>query len=166
MTALPRIELAKDSLELISFKSASAKLEGDGYAVAGAIASRLARWEDGMSNMEMRGTRDGDSPRGAMVFCFAEGAGDCWEAFCVDFDLAVQGRSFEEVYRKLEDQVMLYVEGAIALPEPDRTRLLHRRAPLSVTLPLTLRMIWTAIRRTGRNMRHDYTMPTPNIAAA
>lgn len=65
-----------------------------------------------------------------MIRCYAVGIPKVWEAFCLDFDLAVQGRSFQEVYGKLNDQIALYLESVDSLPEADRKRLLNRRAPL------------------------------------
>lgn len=61
--------------------------------------------------MSMRAAREPNS-----VHCFAEGNGASWEAFCLDFDLAVQGRSFEDVYAKLNDQIALYIESTASLP--------------------------------------------------
>ena len=33
-----------------------------------------------------------------LLRCYAERHHGQWEAFCLDFDIAVQGSSFEEVY--------------------------------------------------------------------
>ena len=61
--------------------------------------------------------------------CVERGQGK-WEAFCIDFDLAVQGDPFEEVYQSLNIAIADYVERVRELPIPDRDRLLRRRAPL------------------------------------
>jgi hypothetical protein len=70
----------------------------------------------------------------ATLFCVARGHQGEWEAFCLDLDLAVQGRSFDEVKDQLERVVAGYVDSALAEPEPARSQLLHRRAPFSVRL--------------------------------
>jgi hypothetical protein len=100
-----------------------------------------------------------------VVLCYAEGRGEEWEAFCLDFDLAVQGKSFSEVYQKLEDQIHLYLESVCALPEADRRRLLKRTAPLTTRLSLILPMIWAAISHRDRKERHEYTVALSEIAA-
>jgi len=68
------------------------------------------------------------------LLCVARGSGDRWEALCLDLDLAVQGRSFDEVRGLLDEAVNTYVEDASAEAEPARSRLLARRVPLHVRL--------------------------------
>ncbi len=75
--------------------------------------------------------------------CYAEGRADDWEAICLDLDLAVQGTSFGDVQRSLNDAIAMYVERALELPEPDRSRLLRLDgAPLWIRL----RYAWKVIR--------------------
>jgi hypothetical protein len=76
------------------------------------------------------------------VHCVAAGHDDQWEAFCLDLDLAVQGNSFEEVRNSLNKAINVYVKSASAQPEPDRTRLLHRKAPVLVRLRWVLLALW------------------------
>jgi hypothetical protein len=66
--------------------------------------------------------------------CYAEGVGDRWEAISLDLDLAVQGTSFQAVFADLNKAIAEYVEHVSAMPEPDRSRLLHRRAPFGEQL--------------------------------
>ena len=61
--------------------------------------------------------------------CVARARGNEWEAICLDFDLVVQGRSFDEVRSYLETAIVSYIQDAAAESEPARTRLLKRRAP-------------------------------------
>jgi hypothetical protein len=91
------------------------------------------------------------------VIGVARGRRDEWEAFCLDFDLAVQGRSFEEVRVSLERAIHMYVDAALAEAEPVRSRLLARRAPFSVRLTWALRVFWStlAIRATRRDSNPD-----------
>jgi hypothetical protein len=80
------------------------------------------------------------------LLCFAKGHAGEWEAFCFDFDIAVQGESFEDVRARLFDAVQLYV---LAAHEEDVTtcaRLLNRRAPLRVKIAWTLKVLGSAWR--------------------
>ena len=96
-----------------------------------------------------------------MLRCYAERKYGKWQAFCVDFDLAVQGDSFPEVYDALKVAVDDYVVRVHELPDPDRTRLLNRRAPISSRLAFLAGFICTALRSRGGDddERHGYTLP-------
>ncbi|BBU62095.1 hypothetical protein MSC49_20300 [Methylosinus sp. C49] len=80
------------------------------------------------------------------LLCFAHGRAGEWEGVCLEFDLAVQGRSFNEVREALEDAVRDYVAAASDEDEATRTKLLNRRAPLWVFLSWTARVVWSARR--------------------
>jgi hypothetical protein len=90
------------------------------------------------------------------IVCIATGHGDQWEAFCLDFDLAVQGRSFDEVRRYLNDAVAMYLERVLTEPEPDRSRLLARKAPFLVRLMWAWRLFRLTI--SGRTRRDENAM--------
>ncbi len=79
------------------------------------------------------------------VECIARGAGDQWEAVCLDFDLAVQGRSLDEVTRVLREMIVSYIDDACAQPEPVRTQMLCRRTPFSVRLSWAARMFFATL---------------------
>lgn len=64
--------------------------------------------------------------------CFAFGSGSSFEAVCLDFDLAVTGNSFREVYDLLTQAINSYVDDALKENEDTARKLLSRRAPLSV----------------------------------
>ncbi len=81
-----------------------------------------------------------------LLRCYAQRHAGKWEAFCVDFDLAVQGDSFEEVYRSLGKAVGDYVERVHELPEEDQRRLLSRRAPLWSRLCFVVALLSSALR--------------------
>jgi len=68
------------------------------------------------------------------IFAIARGHKDHWEAICFDFDIAVQGRTFNEVQRLMFEAVESYVEDAMKEDEATCKRLMSRRAPLSVRL--------------------------------
>lgn len=86
------------------------------------------------------------------LVCVASGRGSQWEAFCLDFDLAVQGRSFEEVRQLLTGAIEMYIDAAVKEPEPFRSRLLGRKAPFWVRLMWAWRVFWStlSIRATRR----------------
>ena len=52
--------------------------------------------------------------------CYAEGRPGHWEAFCLDFDLAVQGESLPEVIRVLNTAISLYLERVTKLPAAEQ----------------------------------------------
>jgi len=71
-------------------------------------------------------------PEQLIVKCYAEQEGVCWVAICLDFNLAAQGDSFDEVKAKLEAMIKEYVYDALV--GEDRlyaAQLLTRRAPWS-----------------------------------
>ena len=82
------------------------------------------------------------------LLCIARGRDQGWEAFCLDFDLAVQGRSFEEVASLLKTSIKAYVEAAMSEPEPVRQQLLNRSVPLRTMLMWRLRVaLWALFSR-------------------
>ena len=70
--------------------------------------------------------------------CYAWGKPGDWEALCVDYDLAAQGASFEEVRRELSDAVDTYLDYVSDLPESEQRAFLNRKTPLSLRLRLSL----------------------------
>lgn len=70
---------------------------------------------------------------------FIEGRGAQWEAFCFDFDIAVCGRSLEEVRVSLSEAVSAYVQEAKKEAPETREKLLKRRAPWHLKFRWALR---------------------------
>lgn len=95
----------------------------------------------------------------AVLVCVAHGHGQDWEAFCLDFDLAVQGHSLADVRDRLEDAITDYVQAAMAEAEPARSQLLNRRAPFLLRLQWALRFFVATI--SGRNRSSDSTVGFP-----
>jgi hypothetical protein len=84
-----------------------------------------------------------NSPRNSsrpLLTGIARGHGDRWEAFSLDFDLAVEGTSFADVQASLAQAIQMYLQAALAEPEPIRSRLLNRRAPFRVRLAFAWRL--------------------------
>ena len=98
-----------------------------------------------------------------LLRCYAERHEGRWEAFCVDFDIAVQGSTFEEVYRMLNVSVTDYIERVNELPARDRQRLLRRRAPFWSRLRFLFAFLVTLLRSTGGDddEMHGYTLACP-----
>ena len=96
-------------------------------------------------------TRTTESALPITCVCYVFGHGDQWEGLCVDLDLAVTGRSLEEVRDRLGQSIGSYVEDALQEDSVTTKRLLRRRAPLRIRLGLLLRMAREAIgnRRDG-----------------
>jgi hypothetical protein len=95
-----------------------------------------------------------------LLRCYAERHHGQWEAFCLDFDIAVQGSSFEAVYHDLNVAVTDYVERVSGLPADDRDRLLHRRAPFWSRVRFLFAFLRAALRSSGGDddERHGYTL--------
>lgn len=96
--------------------------------------------------------------------CFAEGRGNQWSALCLDLDIAVDGASFEEVYRDLNKAVEMYLQRAAEFPEAERARMLRRKAPWHVRLPIMIRALRIGLTggpRDDDRQSHGYTLPCP-----
>jgi predicted RNase H-like HicB family nuclease len=94
------------------------------------------------------------------LHCYAEGRDGDWEAICLDLDIAVQGESFEEVFRSLREAIALYLESVTALPETERQRLLHRPAPTAVRMRFLLHAARSLLMpKTDDRLHHQFTMP-------
>jgi hypothetical protein len=97
------------------------------------------------------------------VLCFAHGSPGEWEAICLDYDLAAQGRSFDEVKALLERAIAAYVESAMREEPPARDALLRRRAPFWVRVGYVMRFLWAAIRHRshGAESNAGFLIPCP-----
>jgi len=82
-------------------------------------------------------------PQELIIRCFSEQKDGVWQAFCLNFDLAVQGDSADDVHRKITDMIHDYVIDALSEDGEDReyaAQLLTRKAPFS----LWARYYWIA----------------------
>jgi hypothetical protein len=100
------------------------------------------------------------------LMCFARGRPGEWEAICLDFDIAVQGLSFEEVAKLLEISIADYVESAEREQPEIARRLLRRAVPVHIQLRYLLSFIWHTLRRRRRGggddrLEHNFEMPCP-----
>ena len=94
--------------------------------------------------------------------CCAEGRESGWEALCLDLDIAVQGGSFEEVYRSLKEAVGLYLDSLTDLNDSERARLMARRSQLSIRLSVIGSALRTALVGGPPGRQHAiFTLPAP-----
>jgi hypothetical protein len=98
-----------------------------------------------------------------VLHCHAFGEGHQWQAICLDLDLAVQGRSFDEVFKLLEETISFHLEGVMDLPEADRKRLLNRRVPWLVQVKFAMQAFWLGLR--GRS-DGPFTPPVHDAVAS
>ena len=97
-----------------------------------------------------------------MLLCHAKGHIGEWEAICLDLDIAVQGESFEDVFGSLNKSITLYLDTVEELPEADKARLLHRRAPLSIRLRFFFYALWSLFgNKTSNESRAQFTVACP-----
>lgn len=68
--------------------------------------------------------------------CYGYGGRNSWQAICVDLDIAVQGRSINEVKDSLRVCVEMYLSAVADTPVEDQHRLLNRRSPWYVRAKL------------------------------
>lgn len=67
-----------------------------------------------------------------------KGDADRWQAFCCDYDIAVEGESMAAVAAKLQEAIESYLDVVSALPAGERAGLLNRRTPLLERIRLAL----------------------------
>src|SRR6266404_3537906 len=99
-----------------------------------------------------------------VLTCYAEGRAGQWEAVCLDFDLAVQGRSFQEVSASLDTAIDDYLEYVKGLPEKERGRFLRRRVPFFTRLRFACLVLASAMLlrlRSDDRQRYEFTRLCP-----
>ncbi len=105
------------------------------------------------------------------LLCYAEGAHGQWEAVCLNFDLAVQGASFEEVRAKMHNAILVYLDTIADYPPEERRRFLKRNAPLSLWLKFLGHAIAAMVcsrfnKHDGQKERAEFTMICPAASRA
>jgi hypothetical protein len=95
-----------------------------------------------------------------VLLFYAEGSGDEWEALCIDFDIAVQGTSEQDVMKKLRDGVSDYVKYIHSLPEKEQRQFLNRRIPRRLQAAIFFKMLYAWFcRRRDYKERHSFSVP-------
>lgn len=96
------------------------------------------------------------------LHCLAFGREGAWQAFCLDLDLAVEGRTFEDADARLRDAIATYFQDVAMLDESDRERLLNRSMPLWTRVGFAVRAFLGALpNRSDDGYQHQFTMPSP-----
>ena len=95
------------------------------------------------------------------VMCVAKGVAGEWEALCLDFDIAVQGDSFDNVRDLLHDAIEGYVSDVSREDAETARRLLQRRAPLGVRAKWAIGQFVHQLRHGSqdRELRAAFDMP-------
>ncbi len=76
-----------------------------------------------------------------LFLCYFERSGDEWEGISVDYDIAVCGRSADEVKTLLKSAILSYIEDANKEEKEARERLLNRRVPKMLQLQWKLSIL-------------------------
>jgi len=97
------------------------------------------------------------------LLCHAHGREGAWEAICVDLDIAVQGRTLESVQSGLSKAISTYTKAAHEEEEKTASKLLNRRAPLSVRLNLLFRFVRHVLSKKddNNNLHANFELPCP-----
>lgn len=96
------------------------------------------------------------------LLCYAHGREGSWEAICVDYDVAVQGSSFEEVREILNEAIATYIEDALAESPSDRNRLLGRHAPIYVKFSLAIKfLLYVLFRNSDGDQQANFSISCP-----
>lgn len=90
------------------------------------------------------------------IICFASGKPGDWEATCLNFDLSVQGDSFEDVQTVLHEMIVDYIESLVDLPKEEQMRFLNRKAPLFLRIKYHLLWLWAVFGHNSRRSLHNY----------
>ena len=70
--------------------------------------------------------------------CVVTGHGERWQAFCFDYDIAVEGRSLADAAQRLQDAIEGYEDTVATLPVCEQRALLGRQTPLLDRLRISL----------------------------
>jgi len=96
------------------------------------------------------------------LHCYASGTDGDWEAICLDLDIAVQGRSFEEAQESLGKTIQMHLERVAELPAEEQAGLLYRPVPLTARIQFAIEAFFLALSLRDRgSYKHQYTMPAP-----
>jgi len=98
------------------------------------------------------------SQRHIKLLCSAEGSEGRWQAICLDLDLAVQGKSFEEVYEALNEMIVSYFETVSKYPAEEQARFLRRKAPFWLRVKVAASYLFSSLfGRDSDTDRHSFT---------
>ena len=116
-----------------------------------------------MSEQKRNGSKPSVRPLNLVVRCYAVNEREVWSAVCIDFSLAAQGDSFADAKRKLNSQIVDYVNDAFTVDREHAGYLLSRRAPLAQRLTwygLKARSSLNALKSASARL---FTQPVPVV---
>ena len=90
--------------------------------------------------------------------CYITERDGVWEGICVDFDIAVEGRSREDTRARLDVAVHSYLLAMVQEAPEQRERLLHRRTPWATRASLATGAALQRFKGQGRRAER-FTMP-------
>ncbi len=99
------------------------------------------------------------------IRCYAEGCDGRWQAFCLNFDLAAQGASPDDVRHDLEAAISMYLEYVSDLPAEDQAQFLRRRAPAGHWLKFALISLCSLVRRHSKPRAESWAEPDAQAPA-
>lgn len=102
-------------------------------------------------------------PLNLVLRCYAVNHQDLWSAVCIDFSLAAQGDSFAEAKRKLNAQILEYVQDAFTVDREHADYLLRRRAPFSQMLTWHYLQIRSHLHSLRDASARLFTQPLPIV---
>lgn len=91
--------------------------------------------------------------------CYITERDGVWEGICIDFDIAVQGRSMEDTREQLDIVVRAYLLTVMKEAPEQRELLLHRRTPWTTRASLAAGAVLHKFKGPGR--RERFAMPCP-----
>lgn len=106
-------------------------------------------------------------PIDLVVRCYANKAGNQWQAFCLDFTLAAQADSFEEAKEKLHDMIDEYVfDILVGEDKAFADRLLFRRAPPYYWAQYYWYVLVARYGNLREDVRHLFTLLVPLVPSS
>ncbi len=93
------------------------------------------------------------------LYCYVSGHEGAWEAICLELDIAVQGRSFEEFSSLLREAIALYLATVSELLEEERSAFLSGSVPFTTRLGFAIAAFLSALCARGNgDLKHQFTM--------
>ena len=105
-------------------------------------------------------------PEDLILRCYGERKKDVWQAFCIDLNLAVQGKSAEEVKIKLSKQIESYLYDATVGEDREyAAQLLSRKSPLRFRVKYHFYKSLCKIDGAKKNICRILDLPMPMVPA-
>ena len=97
-----------------------------------------------------------------LLRCLADRNEFGWQAFCLDFDLAAQGPTFEAARDRLNAMIVEYVHDALVGEDREHADLLlRRRAPFSLWARYYWYRLLLVVHHTANGLRRSFVEPIP-----